>query len=466
MELLNSLWTWATSGLQRTGGARSLGSAESILLVGQRGSGKSAALIRALWSLQRALWPAPVPAANSRWHPLLAHAPESAAAPLFCVHVDGLAIHDDAAAVAHISSQLAGLFARRGSAAPDHTPLSPASTVPSTHGAYEHHMAFVLRCLQAAKSQGIPVLLVIDEFDAFARQTKQTLLYNLLDMTQSSSVHFAVVGCTTRVDVVSLLEKRLRSRFSHRQIVLPHASAAAWLQAAATWAAMPSSPAQLGCRPHASWAAVARKWNHAASAMLQPSTAAGQALLRSWGLGRSWGWLRATLAIALAQASTESAKVLQLRHVLDAVSMTSPVPASKMLATCTTLQALLLAVAAQCTDQAASGDDSAGVRFVDCWARIEKLKATALRVDSAWSREAAVRSWEELVANGYLRGSGHVEVLPSGAISGSGTAAGLAVMPAVLAVPSEEVLQLWANNIVHSTTDVRQWILDGAGMHT
>lgn len=64
------------------------------------------------------------------------------------------------------------------------------------------------------------MLLVIDEFDVFARGSRQTLLYTLLDLTQSHSAQFGIIGVSARLDVVELLEKRLRSRFSHRRVFL------------------------------------------------------------------------------------------------------------------------------------------------------------------------------------------------------------------------------------------------------
>jgi len=92
------------------------------------------------------------------------------------------------------------------------------------HVTYEKHMAFVADALRSARARGSTVLLVLDEFDVFARQSKQTLLYHLLDLTQSQDARFGLVGLTSRLDVVDLLEKRLRSRFSHNQILLTHPS--------------------------------------------------------------------------------------------------------------------------------------------------------------------------------------------------------------------------------------------------
>ncbi|KID79260.1 Zinc finger, FYVE/PHD-type, partial [Metarhizium brunneum ARSEF 3297] len=64
------------------------------------------------------------------------------------------------------------------------------------------------------------VVFVIDEFDMFASHPRQTLLYNLYDIAQSRKAPIAVLGCTTRIGVVDMLEKRVKSRFSHRYVYL------------------------------------------------------------------------------------------------------------------------------------------------------------------------------------------------------------------------------------------------------
>lgn len=69
---------------------------------------------------------------------------------------------------------------------------------------------------QAAKS----VIFIMDEFDLFTTHPRQTLLYNLFDIAQSRKAPIAVLGLTTRVDVVESLEKRVKSRFSHRYVHL------------------------------------------------------------------------------------------------------------------------------------------------------------------------------------------------------------------------------------------------------
>ncbi|KAF5505810.1 Origin recognition complex subunit 4 [Colletotrichum siamense] len=64
------------------------------------------------------------------------------------------------------------------------------------------------------------VIFVIDEFDMFAAHPRQTLLYNLFEIAQARKAPIAVLGCTTRMDVVEMLEKRVKSRFSHRYVYL------------------------------------------------------------------------------------------------------------------------------------------------------------------------------------------------------------------------------------------------------
>ncbi|KAL4635583.1 origin recognition complex subunit 4 isoform X2 [Arapaima gigas] len=86
-------------------------------------------------------------------------------------------------------------------------------------GSFAENLAFLLEALKKGdRSSSRPVLFVLDEFDLFTHHKNQTLLYNLFDISQSAQTPVAVVGLTCRVDVLELLEKRVKSRFSHRQI--------------------------------------------------------------------------------------------------------------------------------------------------------------------------------------------------------------------------------------------------------
>ncbi|KAF7595903.1 hypothetical protein BBP40_004396 [Aspergillus hancockii] len=69
----------------------------------------------------------------------------------------------------------------------------------------------------AAKS----IIIILDEFDLFVSHPRQTLLYNLFDIAQARKAPIAVLGLTTKVDVTEMLEKRVKSRFSHRYVYIP-----------------------------------------------------------------------------------------------------------------------------------------------------------------------------------------------------------------------------------------------------
>ncbi|KAI3337921.1 origin recognition complex subunit 4 C-terminus-domain-containing protein [Ustulina deusta] len=64
------------------------------------------------------------------------------------------------------------------------------------------------------------VVFIIDEFELFATHARQTLLYNLFDIAQARKAPISVLGLTTRINVVESLEKRVKSRFSHRYVYL------------------------------------------------------------------------------------------------------------------------------------------------------------------------------------------------------------------------------------------------------
>ncbi|KAJ6599038.1 origin recognition complex subunit 4 C-terminus-domain-containing protein [Mycena vulgaris] len=80
-----------------------------------------------------------------------------------------------------------------------------------------------------------PTIVILDAFDLFAQHPRQSLLYCLLDTVQScragaGSKGIAVIGMTTRVDTVNLLEKRVKSRFSGRMLrTAPPSQSQGWV---------------------------------------------------------------------------------------------------------------------------------------------------------------------------------------------------------------------------------------------
>jgi len=100
-------------------------------------------------------------------------------------------------------------FENAADAADPAIPLPPSSYLPTL--------------ISALPSLARPTVLVLESFDLFAIHGRQGLLYCLLDTVQSCRVGknnkgIAVVGVTTRVDTINLLEKRVKSRFSGRML--------------------------------------------------------------------------------------------------------------------------------------------------------------------------------------------------------------------------------------------------------
>ncbi|KAH8283539.1 hypothetical protein KR018_005225 [Drosophila ironensis] len=87
-------------------------------------------------------------------------------------------------------------------------------------GSFAENLAFLLQCLKAGGRRAKSVVFILEEFDLFCAHHNQTLLYNLFDVAQSAQAPICVLGVTCRLDVVELLEKRVKSRFSHRQVFL------------------------------------------------------------------------------------------------------------------------------------------------------------------------------------------------------------------------------------------------------
>ncbi|XP_072382654.1 origin recognition complex subunit 4 isoform X1 [Diabrotica undecimpunctata] len=88
-------------------------------------------------------------------------------------------------------------------------------------GTFAENLSFLLACLRTGeKHTSKSIIFILDEFDLFCFHHNQTLLYNLFDVSQSAQTPVCILGITCRLDVPVLLEKRVKSRFSHRQIFL------------------------------------------------------------------------------------------------------------------------------------------------------------------------------------------------------------------------------------------------------
>jgi len=176
------------------------GESNSLLLLGARGSGKSLLVNTALEDL------------NSK-HPDDFH----------IIRLNGFLQTDDKLALREIWRQLG----REMHVAEEETGevTSYADTMASLLSVLsqpdELAEAESMAVDEVVKTTSKSVIFVLDEFDLFTTHPRQTLLYNLFDIAQARKAPIAVVGCSTRMDVVECLEKRVKSRFSHRWVHVP-----------------------------------------------------------------------------------------------------------------------------------------------------------------------------------------------------------------------------------------------------
>ncbi|KAK9676281.1 hypothetical protein RND81_11G066500 [Saponaria officinalis] len=151
----------------------------SVLLLGPRGCGKTAVLELVLKDL-------------------LKEYPDM----ISVIKLNGLLHSDDNCAIKEIARQLCT----------DHQLMF------SKMASFDDNTQFMIAMLRECGLAHKTIVFVLDEFDLFA-QGKQRLLYSLLDAMQSVTSQAVVIGISCRLDADQLLEKRVRSRFSHRKLL-------------------------------------------------------------------------------------------------------------------------------------------------------------------------------------------------------------------------------------------------------
>ncbi|CED84461.1 Origin recognition complex, subunit 4 [Phaffia rhodozyma] len=183
------------------------GEGNSCLIQGIKGSGKTTILNQAIEKINE------LSEAN----------PEEIPAPMV-IRLSALMLKDDRSAIREIGRQvgindLGDDFETEEELEDNEqdSAVVPPTTLPS----------HLLAILTAPSKKSI--IIVLEEFDIFAgfgRGGRQMLLYCLLDVVQSvrprlgalSGRGLIVIGVTSRIDALHLLEKRVKSRFSHRII--------------------------------------------------------------------------------------------------------------------------------------------------------------------------------------------------------------------------------------------------------
>ncbi|KIK68125.1 hypothetical protein GYMLUDRAFT_154593 [Collybiopsis luxurians FD-317 M1] len=181
------------------------GEGNSCLLLGPRGSGKTQAIESCIANLKQA--------------PIV-------------VRLSGWVQTNDRLAMKELSRQLSPQVspallpeelrgtANEESQDDDENPFVDASLESVQLWVPTAHMHSLIACIPTL---GRPTIVILDAFDLFAEHPRQSLLYSLLDTVQSCRAGgvnkgIAVVGVTSRMDAIMMLEKRVKSRFSGRMI--------------------------------------------------------------------------------------------------------------------------------------------------------------------------------------------------------------------------------------------------------
>lgn len=173
------------------------GESNSMLLIGPRGSGKSKAVEDSIKELSGA-----------------------SAEAFHTVRLNGLIQRDDKIALREIMRQLGKQLTDDEDT--EEQAKNYSDTLTKLIATLSSNTAGTSSAVSQDPNQKVAksVIFVLDEFDQFALHPRQTLLYNLFDIAQTSSrqTPIAVLGLATKVNVVEMLEKRVKSRFSHRSV--------------------------------------------------------------------------------------------------------------------------------------------------------------------------------------------------------------------------------------------------------
>lgn len=277
------------------------------------------------------------------------------------------------------------------------------------------------------------VIFILDEFELFATHPRQTLLYNLFDIAQSRKAPIAVLGLTTRIDVAESLEKRVKSRFSHRYVHLALPKSFESFKRICS-AALMLSPEELADEEeailkvagNANGSEPLKLWNEVSTEAL--ATEPWAALLRRiYYTTKSVPDVLAPLMLAIATMPTaQGATTTSLLSHFSSLSSTLQPPDSKLslLPSLSTLQLALLICSARLTNIFNTEIISFALAYEEYRTLASKAKLQASASGAlaqgagtrVWGKEIAKAAWQELVEvglvieDGRAGGTGRVDV--------------------------------------------------------
>lgn len=274
---------------------------------------------------------------------------------------------------------------------------SYADTLTSLLALLSHSEAIDDRQDERAKS----VIFIIDEFDLFASHPRQTLLYNLFDVAQSRNAPIAVLGLTTKIDVVESLEKRVKSRFGQRYVHLSLPRTLSAFQAICESALIPQ-PSQITISNRLNptdelFQRLLSAWRIYISALFREDTILQKHLLKTYTLSKSIPTFLASCLLPI-----HALPALPTGSSFSTLSLSPPDSKIALMAGLSDLSLTLLITAARLDIVL----DSDLCNFPLCYDEYVAL-ATKSRIQSSatgahttrlWSQDVARAAWEVLVA--------------------------------------------------------------------
>jgi len=159
----------------------------SVLLLGESGSGKTHAVEFCVQRLREA----------------------NGLDSTMVLRASGGAYTTDVECVRHLAAQVRGKNNDR-----------PDLDVPPRHASFERGMEWIRGVLREGFRNTSAVVIILEKFEYFCSKERQTLLYNLFDIAQESGVRLSIIGTSAKMDVMDSLEKRIKSRFSMRHLIV------------------------------------------------------------------------------------------------------------------------------------------------------------------------------------------------------------------------------------------------------
>ena len=371
------------------------GESNSMLLIGSRGSGKTTLVNHVLRE-------------QAKEHPDDFHA----------VRLNGFIHTDDKIALREIWRQLGREMDLDEE---ENTTRNYADTLASLLALLSHPLE--LGQEQAPGQTNKSVIFILDEFELFASHPRQTLLYNLFDIAQSRKAPIAVLGLTTRIDVAESLEKRVKSRFSHRYVHLSSPkSLAAFVDVCKAALSIEDDSVQEHERDKfdldvsdSSGGSALDTWNTAIEGVFA-SDAFVALLRRIYYTTKSVNDLLGSLLIPLSTLPASAATATAIReHIISALGPKLMSPDSKLilLSTLSTLQLALLICAARQTAIHSTETVSFNLAYEEykLLASKAKIQAAASGAMGAggrlWTKEIAKDAWMDLIDVGLMMEDGY-----------------------------------------------------------